>query len=835
MNLLDKTKIWQKEKLVKKINKRYNELESVSKEYIQNRVADLITEIQTKNISEKKIPDKIIIELFAISKESTKRVLHKTPYDVQLIAGLVMTDGSIAEQRTGEGKGISSIPVIALLALFKKGVHVITANSYLAQRDQEEFEPVFNYMGLTSACLKSSMTKEERQFAYKQDITYGIVSEFGFDYLRDNLVKIIEDKVQRKAFFAIIDECDSILIDEARTPLIISGEGRKVNENYAIAQKFIKTLSKSDYEIDTKAKAVYLTEDGVKKAEKFYNIDNFSDKENLIINHHVGKALHANFMMKKHIDYIKKANEIILVDQFTGRALPGREYSDGLHQAIEAKEHIKPKKETVTLASITIQNYFRLYEKLAGMTGTAKTDEEELIDIYNLNVIQIPTNKPVIRKDEHEIIYDTIGHKTDAVIEIIKSEHEKNVPLLVGTASINYSEQLSGRLKKEGLKHNLLNAKQDAKENSIIAQAGLPGAITIATNMAGRGTDILLGGNPEFFAKHELENEGLSTDDIKTIVNAQSKTDILDESIADYFDEYHENLTKFKEKTDANKEIVMAAGGLFIIGTEKHESERVDNQLRGRAGRQGDPGRSIFILSMEDEIIKRYEKETLEKINDKVEKDVKQDFTMPDKYKEVINRVQKTVDGNNFYQRKHVIGFDNTINKQRLAIYDLRDTLLEKDIDKIKGVIEKAYDFIQNCIEENSIFDKDGVPVLTEDFEDTLNRIDPEILNEIENKENLDIFETISLEFENKRQKSLDLVTKLAEKDMISEELFGYLEGIDSLWSDHMEDMEALKEGIGMRGYAGAEPTAEYAKEGELLFKKLLGEIYINTIIDFQD
>ena len=588
-----------------KIEKIVKKIEDLADKYADMSDADLQaqTPILKDRLSAGETLDDILPDAFALVREASTRVLHQRHFHVQLIGGVVLHQGRIAEMKTGEGKTLTATTAVYLNALSGKNVHVITVNEYLASSQAEMMGKLYKFLGLTIGVTLAGQTPDEKKKAYGCDITYGTNNEFGFDYLRDNMQVNKQYKVQRGHNFCIVDEVDSILIDEARTPLIISGIGGKTSELYTVADNFVKRLKEEDYEVDIKTKQVRLTESGVTKAEQFFKLENLSDINNLEINHHINKALSANIIMKKDINYIVKDGEILIVDEFTGRIMQGRRYSDGLHQAIEAKEHVKIKDENKTLATITLQNYFKLYSKLSGMTGTAKTEESEFNKIYSLDVVTIPTNKPVLRVDEQDMIFYTENAKYKAIVEEIKDKYEKGQPILVGTSSVEKSERISKEIKRLGIPHNLLNAKNHELESQIVAQSGRVGAVTIATNMAGRGTDILLGGNPEFLAKQKLLNENVEPEMIEKITTYNSVLNEEEQAVKDKYDKY---FAEFKKTTDAEKQKVIELGGLHILGTERHESRRIDNQLRGRAGRQGDPGSSIFFISLEDELPQRF-------------------------------------------------------------------------------------------------------------------------------------------------------------------------------------------------------------------------------------
>ena len=640
--------------------------------------------------------DQLLPEAFAVAREASKRVLGMRHYDVQLMGGMVLHQGRIAEMRTGEGKTLVATLPVYLNALSKEGVHVVTVNDYLAKRDMEWMSKLYNFLGLTTGVILHGITPDQRRNAYNADITYGTNNEFGFDYLRDNMVIYKSQMVQRPLNYAIVDEVDSILVDEARTPLIISGQGDKSTALYTMADSFIRMLrNETDYVIDEKGNSVALNESGVEKAEKFFGVENITDIANMETYHHINQALRAHTMMKRDVDYVVKDGEIIIVDEFTGRLMFGRRYSEGLHQAIEAKEGLKVQRESKTLATITFQNYFRMYKKLSGMTGTAKTEEEEFKSIYRMDVVQIPTNKPVIREDMDDVVYKTEAAKYKFAVDEIEERHKNGQPILVGTISIEDSEMLSDMLKKRGIRHEVLNAKNHEKEAEIVAQAGRFGQVTIATNMAGRGTDIILGGNPEFMTVKEMKRLGYA-DEIITQASGFGYTE--DEEIREAREKYHSILEEKKEELKEEQDKVRQAGGLCIIGTERHESRRIDNQLRGRAGRQGDPGTSRFFISLEDELMRLFGSDRLMAMVEKIG----MDDDMPIEHKMLsksIEGAQKKVEGKNFSIRKHVLQYDDVMNKQREIIYKERRNVLEGEdvhseiLDMIDKTIERELSY----------------------------------------------------------------------------------------------------------------------------------------------
>ena len=787
--------------------------------------------------------DDLLPEAFAVMREASWRVLGMKHFYVQVIGGIILHQGRIAEMKTGEGKTLVSTLPAYLNALTGKGVHIVTVNDYLAKRDSEWMGKVYRFLGLEVGLIIHDLSNDERRAAYNADVTYGTNNELGFDYLRDNMVTYKEEMVQRGHNYAVVDEVDSILIDEARTPLIISGMGGDANELYAVADQFVKRLKKlvvtehddkqldedvdADYIVDEKAKTAALTDSGIAKAEQFFNIENLSDPDNMKIQHHVNQALQANGVMHRDQQYVVKDGEVMIVDEFTGRIMPGRRYSDGLHQAIEAKEGVKVEKESKTLATITFQNFFRLYNKLSGMTGTALTEEAEFQEIYNLDVVEVPTNKPVARIDYPDSVYKTENGKFHAVIEKIKECHEKGQPVLVGTVNIDKSEKLSGMLKREGIKHEVLNAKFHAKEAEIVAQAGKKGAVTIATNMAGRGTDIILGGNAEYMAKHELVKAGM-TDEL--IVEATGFAETDNEEIIEARRMYKEYLDKFKAELKGEQEEVRELGGLFIIGTERHESRRIDNQLRGRAGRQGDPGASKFYLSLEDDLMRIFGSDRVKAMVDRL--GLEEDEAIEAKLlSNSIENAQKNLEGRNFDSRKHVLQYDEVMNTQRKIIYKQRQAVL--DGEDVSGTIKN----MMAAIIDSAIDDYIGISDIPEDW-------NLRALTEFANT-NL----AANGEFEIKDDE-LDSITKVDIRDRLNEiaekryqeqeELFGdnmreierviLLRVVDTLWMDHLDEMEHVKREIGLRAYGEHDPVVEYRNVGSELYDCMLEAIKRDTV-----
>ena len=796
--------------------------------------------------------DDILPEAFATVREASKRVLGMTPYRVQVEGGIILHQGRIAEMKTGEGKTLVETMPAYLNALEGKGVHIVTVNDYLAKRDRDWMGKVFEYLGLSVGCIVHDMPKEDRKIAYASDITYGTNNEFGFDYLRDNMVIYKENMVQRELNYAIVDEVDSILIDEARTPLIISGQGDKSTDLYELAKTFVSRLSfriqdpdekvdpldrfvkqeeeeeeTKDYVVNEKDRSVLLTELGTKKAEEFFKVENLSDIENMEIIHHINQAMKARSLMKKDKDYVVKDGEIIIVDEFTGRLMFGRRYSDGLHQAIEAKEGLEVRSESKTLATITFQNYFRMYKKLSGMTGTAKTEEEEFQDIYHMDVIEIPTNKPVIRVDNPDEIYRTEAEKFGAVIDDIKARHATGQPVLVGTISIEKSEELSKLLKKTGIKHEVLNAKFHDKEAEIVAQAGRLGQVTIATNMAGRGTDIILGGNPEFMAKQAMRRKGLSEEEMAQV---DSHEDTKDSEILKNRKEYDEYVEQYKKELQEEKAKVIDAGGLHIIGTERHESRRIDNQLRGRAGRQGDPGSSTFYISAEDDLMRLFGGDRFKNAIDMMKMPEGDSIKSP-VLTRLIESAQRKVEGNNYGIRKHVLKYDDVMNKQREVIYaerkkllegaDFRDNITAMIRDVIAGFVntmtfEKEdcgdWDFKSLFMHLKAIFDIDMEDISglnTKDIlkDELIDMLTEHALKKYEAKEN---------EFTPEKFREIERIV--------------LLQVVDDKWMDHIDAMDQLKQGIGLRSMAQEDPARAYAIEGFDMFEAMNEAIKEDTL-----
>ncbi len=790
--------------------------------------------------------DMILPEALATVREAAYRVLGKKPFPVQIIGAIVLHQGRIAEMKTGEGKTLVACVASYLNALPGKGVHVVTVNDYLAKTQSDEMGKVLRFLGLTVGCILHGLTNEERRAAYNCDVTYATNNELGFDYLRDNMVIHARDRVQRKPNFAIVDEVDSILIDEARTPLIISGRGDKSTELYDIVDKFAKNLVSTtvveiddkqdqdeinenvDYIIDEKAKTATITRSGVKKAEKYFNVDNLMDPDNMTLLHHINQALKAHGVMHADIDYVVKDGEVIIVDEFTGRLMLGRRFNDGLHQAIEAKEGVKIAHESKTLATITFQNYFRLYKKLSGMTGTAMTEEDEFREIYKLDVIAIPTNKPVIRIDHSDQIYRTESGKFKAIIDQIVECHKKGQPVLVGTISIEKSELLSAMLKRKGVKHEVLNAKYHAKEAEIVAQAGKLGAVTIATNMAGRGTDIMLGGNAEFLAKAEMRKREY---DEEIINEAVGFADTDDEEILAARAVYKELYDKYNAEVKEKAKDVKAAGGLYILGTERHESRRIDNQLRGRSGRQGDEGESRFFLSVEDDLMRIFAGDRLENMMNTL--NVEEDMPIESKMlTRIIESSQKKVEGRNFSIRKNVLNYDDVLNKQREIIYTQRSQVLDgEDLHAsiLNMMHELAVESVNNYLLDDEDRDNWNLIGLKDHFlgwvlrDEDLDYSDDQ-LEEIKKADVAKLLEDRMLEIYSAKEAEFggELIREL-ERVIL-------LKVVDTKWMNHIDDMAELKKGIGLRAFGQKNPVVEYRYEGFEMFDAMVEAIREDTV-----
>ena len=818
---------------LKKLQKPTDEVMALEEEY--RRLTDEQLQAKTAEFRERlkkgETEDDILPEAFATVREAADRVLGMRPYRVQVLGGIVLHQGRIAEMKTGEGKTLVSTMPAYLNALRGEGVHIVTVNDYLARRDSEWMGKVHRFLGLSVGLIVHDLDSKERQAAYACDITYGTNNELGFDYLRDNMVIRRSDLVQRGHAFAIVDEVDSILIDEARTPLIISGQGEKSTELYDKADAVVRTMKVGvHFEIEEKKKAITLTDEGARKAEMAFGIDNINDPENSELNHHVNCALRAHFIMKRDVDYVVQNGQVIIVDEFTGRLMIGRRYSEGLHQAIEAKEHVKVERESKTLATITFQNYFRMYRKLSGMTGTAKTEEAEFQGIYALDVVEIPTNRENIRQDLQDVVYKNKNAKFNAVVATIEEHHATGQPLLVGTISVEISEMLSAMLRKKGIQHEVLNAKNHAKEAEIVAQAGHWGAVTIATNMAGRGTDILLGGNPEFMARKALRQENQDLED-EVIEEAVGHSEHVSEEVLATRKRYNELYAKFKAETDKEHERVLKTGGLHIIGTERHESRRIDNQLRGRSGRQGDPGSTQFFISLEDDLMRLFGSERIGVIVDRLGLQEDEPLTAGLLTKQIEN-AQKRIEGRNFEARKHVLEYDDVMNRQREVIYGQRHRVLmgENVKDSILRMADHVVDFAAGR---------------------WMNGDDPgewewrEATNYLENlcchhgvleqnralaEENPDrFFEALKEDaraFYAEREKMLEEI----HVDMREVERVMLLRSVDSRWMDHIDAMDQLRDGIGFRAYSGKNPVTEYQIEASHMFEELNHLIREDTV-----
>ena len=789
--------------------------------------------------------DDILPEAFAAVREAADRVLGMRPYPVQLVGGIVLHQGRIAEMKTGEGKTLVATLPAYLNALTGEGVHIVTVNDYLAKRDSEWMGKVHRFMGLTVGLIIHDMKKEERQKAYQADITYGTNNEMGFDYLRDNMALYANEQVQRGHAFAIVDEVDSILIDEARTPLIISGMGEKSTQLYDMAEMFASRLKKfvvvesddkeeeatdidADYVVDEKARSVTLTARGVKKAEEFFHLDNLSDPENSTIAHHINQAIKAHGIMKRDVDYVVKDGEVVIVDEFTGRLMFGRRYSEGLHQAIEAKEHLSVQRESKTLATITFQNYFRLYRKLSGMTGTALTEEEEFATIYALDIIEIPTNRPIARIDNEDSVYKTENGKYRAVIQQVKACHAKGQPVLVGTVSIEKNELLGKMLTREGIKHNLLNAKNHEREAEIVAQAGQFGAVTVATNMAGRGTDIMLGGNAEYMAKNDLRKAGL-TDELIAEATGYAETD--NQEILDARKLFTEKLAQHKAEIAGEADKVRAAGGLFIIGTERHDSRRIDNQLRGRAGRQGDPGETRFYISLEDDLMRLFGGDRIQNMMEKF--DLDEDTPIENKMlTRAIENAQTTVESRNFQSRKSVLEYDDVMNKQREIIYAQRRQVLD-GLDIKETVLNMMHTSVSNHVAlafgENQHLDAAQYHEMLKGMEGiyfakgAVEFSDEEIPSKTQEDFDEAFIAAAEKTYEAKEQEVTTPIMRELERVIM-------LRVVDEYWMDHIDAMDDLKQGVRLQGYGNNNPVDVYKRESLEMFEEMVSAIQDETV-----
>ena len=814
------------QKPVKAVMALEDEYRKLTDEQLRAKTDEFRTRLQNGETE-----DDILPEAFATVREAADRVLGMRPYEVQVLGGIVLHQGRIAEMKTGEGKTLVSTMPAYLNALRGEGVHIVTVNDYLARRDSEWMGKVHRFLGLSVGLIVHDLEPQERRDSYACDITYGTNNELGFDYLRDNMVIRRGDLVQRGHAFAIVDEVDSILIDEARTPLIISGQGEKSTELYDKVDAVVRTMRNgTHFEVEEKKKAVTLTDEGARKVETAFGIENINDPENSELNHHVNCALRANFIMKRDVDYVVQNGQVIIVDEFTGRLMVGRRYSEGLHQAIEAKEHVKVERESKTLATITFQNYFRMYKKLSGMTGTAKTEEAEFQGIYSLDVVEIPTNRPNIRKDLEDMVYKNKNAKFRAVLDSIEQRHATGQPLLVGTISVEVSEMLSSMLSKRGIPHEVLNAKNHAKEAEIVAQAGHYGAVTIATNMAGRGTDILLGGNPDFMARKALRQENQDLDD-EVIEEAVGHSEHVSEEVLEVRKRYRQLYENFKRETDAEHDRVLKTGGLHIIGTERHESRRIDNQLRGRSGRQGDPGSTQFFISLEDDLMRLFGSERIGAMVDRLGLKDDEPLTAGLLTKQ-IESAQKRIEGRNFEARKHVLEYDNVMNRQREVIYgqrrrvlmgeDVKDSILRmadhvvdfaagrwmNAEDPAEWEWKEATNYLENLCCHHGIVEEKK-PMAEDDREGFYAAL----------KEDTRAF------YAEREQMMEEIHVDMREMERVM-----LLRSVDTRWMDHIDAMDQLRDGIGFRAYSGKNPVTEYQIEATHMFEELNHLIREDTV-----
>jgi len=838
------------EKQIKRLMPTVEAIEALSDKFMDMTDAELraYTDKLKTDLSEGKTLDDILPEAFALVREADDRVLGKRPFTVQLMGGILLHQGRIAEMKTGEGKTLVATLPAYLNALAGNGVHIVTVNDYLAKRDSDEMGRVYGFLGLTTGLIVHGQNRKEKQKAYAADITYGTNNELGFDYLRDNMVVYKEDMVQRGHAFAIVDEVDSILIDEARTPLIISGQGSKSTDLYAMADRLVRTMRRhvikeldakqdldvysEDYIVDEKARTAVLTKHGIEKAEKFFNLQNLSDPENASIYHHVNTAIKAHGVMKDEVDYIVKDGNVVIVDTFTGRLMPGRRYNDGLHQAIEAKEGVNIQRESRTIATITFQNYFRMYKKLSGMTGTALTEEDEFRQIYALDVVEVPTNKPMIRRDHNDAVFRTRNGKIAAIVRQIKACHDKGQPVLVGTVSIDKSEELSMVLKRQGIPHTVLNAKHHEREAEIVAQAGRLGSVTISTNMAGRGTDIMLGGNPEYMAKNQMRKLGF---DERLIATATSSSPTEDREIAEARETFRELYEKYREEIAPEAKKVREAGGLYILGTERHESRRIDNQLRGRSGRQGDPGESKFFLSLEDDLMRLFGSDRIAGLCARLGLDE----NTPIDAKILsgsIESAQKRIEDNNFNRRKNVLTYDDVMNQQRNVIYAqrqevlLNDDVQEKIIRMITQSVSETFDFCFGVdTPEDWKFDEFknhylGLLVDDKGFVYTpeeIAAIDKEAWKEQLIEKAIALYRAKAAIFDARE----DIKGGMREVEKVI-----LLQNVDKKWMEHLEAMDDLKEYIGLNSYAQRDPVAMYRLQGAEMFDQMVDDIKEDTV-----
>ncbi len=833
---------------LRKLEKIADRIEALAPTYKDMGDEELrgMTQVFRNRLAAGETLDDILPDAFAAVREADDRVLGKRPFHVQLLGGIILHQGRIAEMKTGEGKTLVATMPAYLNALTGNGVHIVTVNDYLAARDAEEMGKVYGFMGLTTGLVVHGQTQAEKHAAYNADITYGTNNEYGFDYLRDNMVVYKERVVQRGHAFAIVDEVDSILIDEARTPLIISGEGEKPTDLYERADQFVRTLRKyvvteldakeehddidADYIVDEKANTAVLTPHGVVKAEKFFSLPagTYTNAENATLAHHINQAIKAHGCMKLDVDYVVNENGVMIVDAFTGRLMPGRRFSDGLHQAIEAKEGVSIQKENKTLATITFQNYFRMYGKLSGMTGTALTEEEEFREIYQLDVVVVPTNKPMIRKDHDDAVYKTTAGKYRAAVNQVRACHEKGQPVLVGTVSIDKSEVLSALLKKEGIRHTVLNAKYHAREAEIVAQAGKFGAVTISTNMAGRGTDIMLGGNPEYMAKADLRAAGV---DEGLIAMATGSADTEDEAVLGVRRQYQELYAKHREEIAPEADAVRAAGGLFILGTERHESRRIDNQLRGRSGRQGDPGESKFFISLEDDLMRLFgNNERIIAMIDRL--GVDEDTPIQARIlSNTIESAQKRIEDQNFKRRKYVLAYDDVMNQQRNLIYKQRQQVLD-DEDLTETLRHMIHETIEATVlahtaddhAENWELDGLRASLLGYVCRDEDLRYSPEQLKSLKRE---DLLSSLLAQADQRLAAQEQLFTPDTFREV---ERVILLQNVDRAWMDHLDAMDELKNDIGLQAYANRDPVNEYRLVGADMFDAMVAEIRDKTV-----
>ncbi len=815
-----------------KLEKMVDKIEALADKYsaMDNDTLRGQTEILKERLSAGETLDDILYDAFAVVREASTRVLNMRHFHCQLIGGIVLHQGRIAEMMTGEGKTIVATLPAYLNALAGKGVHVVTVNEYLAGLAAEIMGKVYKFLGLAVGCSFSNMTPEQKRNAYNCDITYSTNNELAFDYLRDNLVRRASDRMCRGYNFAIVDEVDSILIDEARNPLIISGRGFKSSDQYVKAQRFIRNLKRDeDYTVDEEKKAVHLTEEGTVKAEKYFGVESLSDADNVELNQHILNALRANFIMKAESDYIVRDGKVLIVDQFTGRIMEGRRYSNGLHQAIEAKENLQVKDELLTVATITLQNFFKMYHKLSGMTGTAKTEEIEFNKIYSLDIVTIPTNLPMIRIDEPDIIYSSIAGKFRAVVERIKAAYEVGQPVLVGTVTIERSEELSKMLRSAGIPHKVLNAKNHAQEAEIVAQAGRLKTVTIATNMAGRGTDIMLGGNPEYLAKAQLYKMGYTQD---IIDQATSFLPSEDEKVMEAKGNYDAFLKKYKSETDAEKAKVIELGGLLVIGTERHESRRIDNQLRGRSGRQGDPGRSVFYISLEDDLVRIFGGDRLVRISNFFKIDEDTPFQMKVLSKQ-IERAQKKVEARNYASRRNVLELDEVINKQRNIIYSERNKLLDGE-DVHEQIRQMFPDVITDALSNSVDVDKPSIEwdleEINRSLEDKLYPKGSNFVTEkmLEDTEYDELYNVILKDVEERYEKKKEEIEKLGIP-FVEIERSILLDMVDKAWMEHIDTMSTLSHEILVQSYGRQDPIVAYKREGFKMFDEMISNIREKT------